>query len=879
MRRLVSALARSGFAATLFLLILALSRLGPVSAAPPLPVRALPLALPCLLCAILAALSGRTRRPRPWRKVALALLAVLAALAGVVSARPTSGLAAVAVGGTGPATTLQPGALDLIGDDLGDLPRTRRIQVRWSGPLRAPESGAYRLWALGRGRVHVRLDGRPVLAGDGERLETASAIAVGRGTHAIEVDYERVGPGPRLRLGWETPRVGMLGLSRNETIPPRQLGEPLARGWWLATDALALLAAALVAALALALPWDEPRRLPSPRPVSRLELSASLIGQLLVLAVMSWPLVTDLAGQGVFQRPDGRLNAWILAWDAFALLHAPLRLFDAPIFYPLPDALAFSENLVLPGILTLPAQLLGGPALAYNLALLFGDAISGLGVHLLVRRATGDRVAAFVGGAFFAAGIHRWVNLAHLHAQLTPFLPFAILAFDRFLERRSLPRAAAVGVLLALQGATSIYVGAITATLLAVAVALSVLSRRFGAADLARLFAGAAVAVLLLSPLARPYLRMRAFQGEEFRLETVAAYATTPESYAASAGRFYEGMTRRHLDPDRVHDPLFPGVLPLALGVAGLAVAPRRYAVVAVLGSLAAVFLSLGPATDLYRLLHENLVLFRGIRALARFSLVPVFALAVLLGLALAGRRWLRGAALLLLLLEANLAPLRYERYEPPSAAARWLSGKPGAVVSLPLGEGDTAAMLDAITHFRPLVNGDSGFVPRPYSRAMELLNDRFGEEALRLLRAIGVRHVVARQELPLPPAARFGDTSLYEVPGGESAKIPQPAAPRVSLWTPQGPVVDLGREEDVSRVAFEVGEGAWLDRPRVEISNDGLRWHEVAAEASLADATLALYRDPRAGHGEVRFVSQRARFLRLDRRLPARPGTLGAAR
>ena len=41
-------------------------------------------------------------------------------------------------------------------------------------------------------------------------------------------------------------------------------------------------------------------------------------------------------------------------------------------------------------------------------------------------------------------------------------------------------------------------------------------------------------------------------------------------------------------------------------------------------------------------------------------------------------------------------------------------------------------------------MNGDSGFIPRPFDRAMELLEHGLDEEALRFLRAVGVRHVVA---------------------------------------------------------------------------------------------------------------------------------------
>src|SRR5262249_11928051 len=150
--------------------------------------------------------------------------------------------------------------------------------------------------------------------------------------------------------------------------------------------------------------------------------------------------------------------------------------------------------------------------------------------------------------------------------------------------------------------------------------------------------------------------------------------------------------------------------------------------------------------------------------------------------------------------------------------------------------------------HFRPLLNGDSGFMPRPYGRAMELLNDRFGDDALRLLRAADVRDVVTRRELQLPEAARFGETRIYGIPEGDVARAPLRAAARATLWTTSGVLLDLGASQDVARITFEPGDGEWLARPRLETSDDGAEWRPVAAQASLADATWALYRDPRGG-------------------------------
>jgi hypothetical protein len=379
---------------------------------------------------------------------------------------------------------------------------------------------------------------------------------------------------------------------------------------------------------------------------------------------------------------------------------------------------------------------------------------------------------------------------------------------------------------------------------------------------------------------------MRAFQGQEFGLDTVATYAASLPSYAAAGTTAWGALTQRLLDPEDVRDALFPGLAALALGVAGLAAAPRRYRAVAVAASVVAVVFSLGPDTALYRFLHEHVVLVRGVRALARFSLVPVLALSVLSGLALSGlRRLVVLGALGLMMGESSNRPLRLERYEGPPPAARWLAGKEGAVLVLPLGANDTLAMLDGLAHRRSLVNGDSGFIPRPYDRAMELFERGVDAEGLRFLRAVGVRHVVApgSGEGPagalalegLTPVADAGGERVLEVTAGVASAVVMQGDPVPVRYAADRIEVVLPEPRPVGRVAFELSDAPWVARPSVEASLDGTTWEAVEATASLGDATLSLYRDPRHGRGEVRFAPRPVRFLRLDPRLPARGGVL----
>jgi hypothetical protein len=261
------------------------------------------------------------------------------------------------------------------------------------------------------------------------------------------------------------------------------------------------------------------------------------------------------------------------------------------------------------------------------------------------------------------------------------------------------------------------------------------------------------------------------------------------------------------------------------------------------------------------------------VRALSRFSLVPVLALCVLAALALARRGRLSIAALAAFAVESALVPIRYAPSPPPSPAAEFLRGREGAVAYLPLGERDTDVMLAGTVHFRPLLNGDSGFMPRPYTRAMEVLQLPLREEGLRYLRAAGVRDVVSRTPLELPVLADFGDERVYGVPAGDVARVPAPAiATGAVAWTRDGIVIDAGSVRTLQRVVFEVGDAEWIPDPWVEVSHDGVTWQWVAGRASLADAVVALNADPRHGRGEVRFATQDARWVRIDPRVPARP-------
>ena len=107
-----------------------------------------------------------------------------------------------------------------------------------------------------------------------------------------------------------------------------------------------------------------------------------IAGYTLTAVATLWPLADRLRTAMVpAVTGDPLLNAWILAWDADRMRHGFSGLWNAPLFYPASDTLAWSEHLIGIALFTAPVQwLTGQPVLVYNLALLESVVLAGAGM-------------------------------------------------------------------------------------------------------------------------------------------------------------------------------------------------------------------------------------------------------------------------------------------------------------------------------------------------------------------------------------------------------------------------------------------------------------------------------------------------------------------
>jgi hypothetical protein len=510
--------------------------------------------------------------------------------------------------------------------------------------------------------------------------------------------------------------------------------------------------------------------------------------------VHTWPLAAGLTTWSRLDNADTALNAWILAWVAHQLPVDPLHLFDANIFHPEPRTLAFSEHMVVQGVLGLPLFALGWSAVTvYNVLVLAGFALSGLAMALVVERWTGSARAGLVAGLAYAFNAHTLVRFGHMQALHVQFLPLALAALHDLLDVPRWPAALRLGAWTTLQALTSNYLLVMTA--LAMLVGAAAAPRAWmGAAGRRRLLMTGAAALgagLVLLPFLLPYYRASVSQGLVRPYDEVALYSGHWQDYLVTGGRLHYALWSHRFYADRT--ALFPGVTVLLLAAVAIARPEtwrahrtRSMIALAVVGGL----LSFGAGLPGYRWLYDHVPLLQGIRGVARFGWLSLLALAVLAGVGLAWleRRWPRRATAIavaaggLVTLEAARTPMTFTRFEGVPPIYTQVAALPAGAVLAEFPFPDPAVVQNngpyvyaSTTHFRPLLNGYSGFTPASYFVHAAVARRFPSEDAVREFGYLGVTHIVVHGAR-LPPSAieqldrlagvrlvaREGDDRLY---------------------------------------------------------------------------------------------------------------------
>jgi hypothetical protein len=284
----------------------------------------------------------------------------------------------------------------------------------------------------------------------------------------------------------------------------------------------------------------------------------------------AWPVVASLGSRLPSDIGDPGLNTWILWWNAHAL---PLteRWWNAPIFYPARGAFALSETLLGFAPVTTPLQWMGvSPVAAYNVAFLLSYFSAALAAHALAWRLTRSHGAALVAGVAFGFNPYRGAQLGHLQTLMSCWMPVALVALHRYVDRHRRRDLVLLGAAWILNGLATGYFLLFFAVLSGCWVLWFVRTRR----ELAAIAAALGLASLAMAPLLAGYTRHQAAFGVSRGIGEIVYFSADLSAIWAESPRVW--LSSHWTIAPRPEGELYPGAVLLGLIVAGAVVAWRR---------------------------------------------------------------------------------------------------------------------------------------------------------------------------------------------------------------------------------------------------------------------------------------------------------------
>ena len=481
---------------------------------------------------------------------------------------------------------------------------------------------------------------------------------------------------------------------------------------------------------------------------------------------------------------DPALIAWTLTWDVHALVHEPLHPFDANIFWPNPDTLAYSDNLFALTPISGPIWAATGNAiLALNITVLALLLLSMLATYALTRWLTARSDAAVLAAVAFTFTSYTMAHLGHPQLLTLGFFPLAFLVLFRALDERRTWLAIAWGAINLAFVLGALYYAEVWALCSVVVVVGYLIGRRFRPGPgIVRVLFVAGVTSLLALPALLPYFHLdqaRPLRGD---------YGLNPEDLVSPAPGtlLYTGLATAADDRggDRLEHSFFPGFLVFALagvGVVALALSFRKrsptygpsrrrlFLLLLVVAGVVAAVVAVGPDFQgqpaPFRVFRRYFPGFEDIRVAARLAVPALLAGAVLAGFGLSvlirrlrGSRatWVTAAAVGIVLLELAITLVRpvLPQNESRIAVYEELAERPdGAVVELPMADPrqggtewafiEAPRMVYATRDWHPRVNGYSGNYPTTYINDVDIINDFPSRPARQHLARLDVRFVV----------------------------------------------------------------------------------------------------------------------------------------
>ena len=522
------------------------------------------------------------------------------------------------------------------------------------------------------------------------------------------------------------------------------------------------------------------------------------IAALVLAVVMTWPLAAGLGslgrtGVGRNADPhfgtngDGMFSLWNVAWVARTVVADPFNLFDANIFHPHRDSLAYSEANIVAGVVGAPVWwATENPYATLNVVILLAFASAWFCMWKLVRHLTDDWATAAAAASCYAFCPYVFAHTAHIQLMITGGIPLAMLLMHRLADRPTPRRGLALGLTLMAQALACAYYGIFAALMIGFSVIFFTISRSLlrSRAWWTAIAVAALISMAGVAPFLLPYYGLRTGEGFARTLDDSIRYSANLSSYLISSAFAHRWLAAMIADWPKWVDVMFPGFFTLVFGAAGVVWAGSRRGsgstaaereTVLLYGALGvlALWASFGPAGGLYTLLYHTIPVFSFLRAPSRLAIVVMMCFAVI---AAFGMRRLvvkvggtRGQQLAVALVVVALAELTTRMPWERAVVLPDAYAAVGRLPKAPLAEfpfyGGRSAwhlhtqyMLFSTSHWLPMMNGYSDHTPLQFRQDALALDGFPSRDGFAILAKARVRYIGIHWDMFGPRAAEIRD-------------------------------------------------------------------------------------------------------------------------
>lgn len=509
----------------------------------------------------------------------------------------------------------------------------------------------------------------------------------------------------------------------------------------------------------------------------------------LLLTFLYFPLLF----KGFFthvETNDGRLVAALLSWDIHKILTDPFHIFQANFFYPNKNTLVYTEHFIGTSLLGLPIWVLtgGNPAATFNFVMIFGFISNAFFTFLLIRRLTQHNMAAFFGAIINGYCSYRLFSVAHLQDVIVFYIPLCLYFFYKYLDHKKIKYLVGIGLCLLFQSLSSWYHMIFIFLMLALFVLYYYrMDKRVNNKDLIRILCVFFLIFLFIIPFAIPYLKHNAEVNAAYSMSDIFSsdfggyFIPSPDTAANYFFRNYLGIVKSKWDENFN----FIGYTVLLFSFCGCVEMRRdeynkirfrlnRQRFVFLLVALIFFILSLGTYLYIndtqthiklpYYFIFKLLPPIRFLRTISRYGTIVFLMMSILAAYGfstfLTGIKeaFYRNIALLFsfALVLAEFTPIfKFERFSNMAKTPevyKKIKNDPTikALVELPIDVGPfttTQYLYYAGIHFKPILNGYSGYEPPSYAVYENLLKYPPNEMTASFLSKLGITDILCNPE------------------------------------------------------------------------------------------------------------------------------------